>query len=70
MPVVGARLHNGAHATLVILERMSSPRLPSTLLALASCHADELKGPPETKLGPSMRSTLKGLVGEAGGAAG
>ena len=51
----------------VILERMSSPRLPSTLLALASWaqrhHPDELNCPPETKLGPSMWSTLKGFVG-------
>ena len=37
VPVVGAGLHYGATPLFsVILDRMSSPRLPSTRLALAS----------------------------------
>ena len=46
--------------------RMSSPRLPSTLYAIMRTNSKTCC-PPETKLGPSMWSMLKGLVGDAPG---
>ena len=83
MPVVGAGLNNGAHALQRDLGEDVVPQIAQHSAGVGQLgaaqvdlvvrhHPDKLKDlrPPETKLGPSMWSTLKGLVGEAGGAAG
>ena len=71
VPVVRAHLHNGTHSALqrdlgedVVAQVAQHSAGVGQLGAAQTCC------PPETKLGPSMWSTLKGLVGEAGGAAG
>ena len=71
VPVV-ARLHNGAHSALDVVAQGVGQLGAAQVDLVVRHHRTNSKTccPPETKLGPSMWSTLKGLVGEAGGAAG
>ena len=77
VPIVEARLHAALQRDLgedvvaqVAQHSAGVGQLGAAQVDLVVCHhTDELK-PPETKLGPSMWSTLKGFVGEAGGVAG
>ena len=74
VPVVGAGLHYGAHAALQrylgqdvvpqIAQHAAGVGQPIILTNSKTCC------PPETKLGPSMWSMLKGLDGEAAGEVG
>ena len=76
MPQV-ARLHNGTHSALqrdleedvVAQVAQHSAGVGQLGSAGRPCTNSKTCCPPETKLGPSVWSTLKGLVGEAGGAA-
>ena len=52
------------------LEPVSTMVRRSSVLPALCAITQRPASPPETKLGPSMWSTLKGLVGEAGGAEG
>ena len=83
-PVVGAGLHDGAHAALQhylgqdVVPQIAQHAAGVGQLGAAevdlvvAVHAHELEDccPPETKLGPSMWSMLKGLLGEAAGKVG
>ena len=78
VPVVWARLHNATHSALqrdlgedvvaqVAQRSAGVGQLGAAQVDLVVRHrADELQRPAETKLGPSMWSALKGLVGEVG----
>ena len=76
MPVVGARLDLQRDLGEDVVAQVAQHSAGVGQLGAAQVdlvarhHPDELKDLLETKLGPSMWSTLKGLVGEAGGAAG
>ena len=76
VPVVGARLHNATHSALQrdlgedVVAQVAQHSAGVGQLGAAQVDLVVRCCPPETKLGPSMWSTLKGLVGEAGGAAG
>ena len=78
VPVIGADLHDGAHAALQrylgqdvvqIAQQSWAQRRWTSLCAIMRTNSKTCC-PPETKLGPSMWSMLKGLLGEAAGEVG
>ena len=84
VPVIGAGLHYGAHAALQrYLGQDVVPQIAQHAAGVGQLGAAQVDlvvaimrtnlktcCPPETKLGPSMWSMLKGLLGEASGEVG